>query len=97
MFILSLGFINHAMKLLNVIMATGFTKMHVCTKDYLTCNMEKKENNNTFICRSANHRTERNVEIATVCPRICSPYLLTYLLTYLITYLLTYSMEQSPS
>jgi hypothetical protein len=48
MFILSLDFINHVIKFLNVIMATGFTKMQVCAKDYLNCNMEKKEDDNSF-------------------------------------------------
>jgi len=48
MFILSLDFINQVIKLLNVIMATEFTKMQVCTRDYLNCNMEKKENDKSF-------------------------------------------------
>jgi len=73
MFILCLELINQVIKLLNVITATGFTKMQVCTKDYLNCHTETKENDNSFICHSANHKKEKTVEIATVCLRIYSP------------------------
>ena len=50
MYILPLDFINQVIKLLNVIMAKEFSKMQVCTRDYLNCNVGEKENDNSFIC-----------------------------------------------
>ena len=50
MFILSVDFIHQVIKLLNVILATGFTKLQVCTKAYLNYNMEKNETDYSFIC-----------------------------------------------